>query len=171
MPSGGKRAGAGRKPKSLSEKLLDGNPGKREIKINKFPVKNSIISVKKCAKNIPEYIDMAAKEGGDELPAASDIFKFISDFAVSSGCENLIASFLLEDFAFLRRSYLECEYMNKKLGRIVSKKRSPYTVMALDYHKAMMSVYNQIWNIISRNTETKYESKNDFFEMLQNRGF
>ena len=171
MPRGGKRPGAGRKPKALSEKLLDGNPGKREIKVNKFPGKNNKKNGRRKSNDIPEYIDMAAKEGGEPLPSAGDIFKFISEFVSESGCRELVAPFLLEDFAFLRRSYLECEYMNKKLGRILSKKRSPYMLMALDYHKAMMSVYNQIWNIISRNSETKYETGNDFFELLTNRGF
>jgi len=169
--TGGKRTGSGRKPKALKEKILDGNPGKREIKVNKFPEKNNKKTRAKQKNDIPEYIDMAAKEGGKPLPSASDIFKLISDFITASGCRDLISPFLLEDFAFLRRSYLECEYMNKKLGRILSKKRSPYVLMALDYHKAMISVYDQIWNIVSRNSETKYESKNDFFDLLTKRGF
>ena len=61
--------------------------------------------------------------------------------------------------------------MNRKLGRIASGKRSPYVNMALDYQKAMMAVYNQIWLIIARNCEEQYEGKNEFLEMLRNRGF
>ena len=171
MPRGGKRTGAGRKPKALAEKILDGNPGKRDIKINKFAGKTTAEVNKKQDDYIPEYIDMVAKECGEQLPTANEILKFILDFTKSAGCEKLIAPFLLEDFAFLRRSYLECEYMNKCLGRIASKKRSPYVVMAIDYHKEMMSVWNNIWSIVSKNTETNYESKNDFLEMLTKRGY
>lgn len=171
MPKGGHRTNAGRKPKALTEKLLDGNPGRRDIKVNKFKPYCFEANNAKNHINLPEYIDMVSKEGGDTLPKAGEIYCFIAEFLKSSGCEHLIADFLLEDFAFLRRAYLECEYMNKKMGRIASQKRSPYVVMAIDYHKEMMSVYSQIWNVISKNSEANYESKNNFFEMLTNRGF
>jgi hypothetical protein len=109
--------------------------------------------------------------GGDVLPPASEIYKMLADWIDGSGCGELVAPNLIEDFAFLRRAYLECEYMNRRLGRIASGKRSPYVNMALDYQKAMMAVYNQIWLIVSQNCETKYEGKNEFLEMLKNRGF
>ena len=120
---------------------------------------------------MPSFLDIAAKEGGDILPSAREIYTLLSDFVESSGCSEFVAPILIEDFAFLRRGYLECEFMNRKMGRIASGKRSPYVNMALDYQKAMMAVYNQIWLIISRNCEEKYEGKNEFLEMLRNRGF
>ena len=92
-------------------------------------------------------------------------------FIENAGCTEFVAPILIEDFSFLRRGYLECEYMNRKMGRIAGGKRSPYVNMALDYQKAMMAVYNQIWLIIARNCETQYEGKNEFLEMLRNRGF
>jgi len=61
--------------------------------------------------------------------------------------------------------------MNRKLGRIASGKRSPYVNMALDYQKAMMAVYNQIWLIVSQNSQAKVEGKNEFLNLLMNRGF
>ena len=120
---------------------------------------------------MPSYLDITAKEGGDVLPPASEIYKMLNDFIAGSGCSEYIAPNLVEDFAFLRRGYLEAEYMNRKLGRIASGKRSPYVNIALDYHKAMMVVYNQIWLIISRNCDEKYDGKNEFLQMLKNRGF
>jgi hypothetical protein len=171
MPSGGFRIGAGRKPKALAEKLFDGNPGKREIRVNKFNPENGIESGQEYEENIPEYIDIATKEGGNMIPGSTEIYIYLLDYIKKSGCRNLIADFLIEDFAVLRRSYLECEYMNKTLGRIYSKKRSPYVDMAIAYHKEMMAVYSQIWNIISRNSERRYESQNEFFEFLTDGGF
>jgi hypothetical protein len=61
--------------------------------------------------------------------------------------------------------------MNRKLGRIASGKRSPYVNMALDYQKAMMAVYNQIWMIVSQNSQASVEGKNEFLSALLNRGF
>jgi len=36
MPSGGYRPGAGRPKKALADKVLEGNPGKRELKVVQF---------------------------------------------------------------------------------------------------------------------------------------
>lgn len=176
MPRGGARPGAGRPKKPLADKIIDGNPGKRELTKLKFSGdKKSKTGFEKNSdtqkSKMPSYLDMVAKEGGDVLPPASEIYKMLADWIDGSGCTEFIAPNLIEDFAFLRRAYLECEYMNRKLGRIASGKRSPYVNMALDYQKAMMAVYNQIWLIISRNCEEKYEGKNEFLEMLTNRGF
>ena len=182
MPRGGARPGAGRPKKPLADKIIEGNPGKRELTKLKFPgngkqelgfEKNSNTQKSKpgAAFRLPSYLDMVAKEGGDVLPPASEIYRMLADWIAGAGCLEFVAPNLVEDFAFLRRAYLECEYMNRRLGRIASGKRSPYVNMALDYQKAMMAVYNQIWLIVSQNCETKYEGKNEFLEMLKNRGF
>jgi len=182
VPRGGARPGAGRPKKPLADKIIEGNPGKRDLTKLKFPAdeksnagfeKNSKPQKSKpgATARLPSYLDMVAKEGGDVLPPASEIYKMLWDWIAGAGCSDFVAPNLVEDFAFLRRAYLECEYMNRKLGRIASGKRSPYVNMALDYQKAMMAVYNQIWLIVSQNCETKYEGKNEFLEMLKNRGF
>ena len=184
MPRGGARPGAGRPKKPLNEKLLEGNPGRRDMTVLKFPpseikekhsgggvLENPGGNQKNQKSKMPSFLDLAAKEGGEVLPAATEIYTLLSEFVDSAGCAEFVAPILIEDFAFLRRAYLECEFMNRKLGRIADGKRSPYVNMALDYQKAMMAVYNQIWLIISRNCEEQYEGKNEFLEMLKNRGF
>jgi hypothetical protein len=180
MPRGGARPGAGRPKKPLSDKVLEGNPGKREITVVQFDGKNAqaqnnsnseIQRKNSKPRGMPSYLDMVAKEGGDVLPPASEIFTLLTKWVASSGCEAIVAPSLIEDFAFLRRGYLECEYMNRKLGRIAGGKRSPYVNMALDYQKAMMAVFDKIWLIVSQNCETKFESKNEFLTILMNRGF
>ncbi len=178
MPRGGARPGAGRPKKALADKVLEGNPGKRELTVVQFDEdkkskKNNSNSngIQRTPRGMPSYLDMVAKEGGDVLPPAGEIFGMLSDWVESSGCGDIVAPNLIEDFAFLRRAYLECEYMNRKLGRIASGKRSPYVNMALDYQKAMMAVYNNIWLIVSQNSQAKFEGKNEFLNMLMNRGF
>ena len=184
MPRGGARPGAGRPKKPLSDKVLEGNPGKRELTIVQFDegksaieknsnsgVQSDIQRKNHTPRGMPSYLDMVAKEGGDTLPPASEIYAMLTAWIARAGCADLVGPSLVEDFAFLRRGYLECEYMNRKLGRIASGKRSPYVNMALDYQKAMMTVYNQIWLIVSQNCETKYEGKNEFLQMLINRNF
>jgi len=119
----------------------------------------------------PKYLDIAAVEGGDVLPSAGEIYIMLANYVEQAGCTEFVAPSLLEDFAFLRRSFLECEYMNKKHGRIAKGKRSPYVQMSIDYAKAAQQFYAQIWSIVSQNSTTKYDGKNEFLHFLQNRGF
>jgi len=190
MPRGGARPGAGRPKKPLNEKILEGNPGRRDLTILKFRPENNQTGAPPqgnseqsndnqknqrakpgAASRLPSYLEIAAKEGGDILPPAGEIYTLLSDFIESAGCTEFVAPILIEDFAFLRRAYLECEFMNRKMGRIAGGKRSPYVNMALDYQKAMMAVYNQIWTIVSQNSQAAVEGKNEFLSMLMNRGF
>jgi len=173
MPSGGARPGAGRPRKALGENLLEGNPGKRPIKVLKFQGEEQPKPDKPKSKKpeIPSYLDIVAKEGGDMLPAASEIYKTLSEWIAKAGCTDFVAPNLVEDFALLRRGYLETEYMNKRMGRIAGGKRSPYVGMAIDYLKASMSVFNTIWNAVARNCEEPLEGKGGFLEALANRGY
>ena len=181
MGKRGPQPGSGGRPKKpVAEKIIEGNPGKRELTVVKFdggekpkPKKTDTAQTQKSSapRGMPSYLDIAAKEGGDVLPSAGEIFRILSDWVEASGCGDIVSPNLLEDFAFLRRGYLECEYMNRKLGRIASGKRSPYVNMALDYQKAMMAVYNQIWSIVSQNSQESVEGRNEFIDMLMNRGF
>ena len=175
MGKRGPKPGTGGRPrKPLAEKIIEGNPGKRELTKLQIPSQGEKAQSKSKSKpmaGLPSYLDMVAKEGGDALPSVGGIYTILTDWIEGAGCGNLVSPNLIEDFAFLRRGYLECEYMNRKLGRIASGKRSPYVNMAIDYHKQMMVVYNQIWVIVSRNCEEKVEGKNAFLELLANRGF
>ena len=165
MGKRGPQPGSGGRPKKpLAEKIIEGNPGKRELSTLK-------IAPLPAAAEPPEFLKQCGREDDGTLPAATDIYSCLIDFIKAAGCENLIAPILIEDFAHLRRAYLECEYMNRKMGRIASGKRSPYVQMAVDYSKQAMAIFDRIWNIISQNSEQPYEGKNDFLTLLTQRGF
>ena len=172
MSWGGARTGAGRPKKPLADKIIEGNPGKREITVLKFKNQDEKDKLEKTKDfKIPAFLEQDGKESDEILPSASELYRLLKEFIVASGCENLIAPNLIEDFAHLRRSYLECEYMNRKLGRIANGKRSPYVTMAVDYSKQAMSIFDRMWNIMAQNSEQPYEGKNEFLNMLTNRGF
>ena len=52
---GGKRAGSGRKPKPLAEKLLDGNPSKRKPVVVNLPTENGDDIPRKCPESLEEF--------------------------------------------------------------------------------------------------------------------
>jgi len=185
MPSGGKRPGAGRPRKPLSVRIgedLD-TVSHRKPKVLDFPPENQNnqkIQKSKIQNNhnskppLPSFLDMASKEGDDSLPSASDIYTQTRDWVIGAGCEKFVPPQLIEDFAFTRRSYLECEYMNKKLGRVLAGgKPSPYIRAALEYAKQATAFYREIWAIVAQNSTKDFNGNgsNAFLEMLTNRGF
>jgi hypothetical protein len=80
--------------------------------------------MKQLKNRAPQYLAHDGKEGGEELPAAADIYAVLSDFLRRVKVLDKVAPNLIEDFAFMRRSYLECEYMNRTYGRITHGQRS-----------------------------------------------
>ena len=187
MPSGGKRPGAGRPRKPLSARIDEGLDGvsHRKPKVLDFPPENQKNQNEKSksksnSKNqkskpaLPNFLDMTSKEGDDSLPTASQIYQQTLDWIIGAGCEKFVPPQLIEDFAFTRRSYLECEYMNKKLGRVLQGgKPSPYVKSALEYMKQATAFYREIWAIVAQNSTKDFtgNGSNAFLDLLTNRGF
>jgi hypothetical protein len=152
MPRGGARPGAGRKPKPLADKIFEGNPGKRPLRVTEFygiPANGELTP--------PDFLKIASKEAAENYPTADQIFIKISEWLKTTGCAHLISPTLIEDFAINRRGYFECEYMNKRLGRITGGKRSPYIDMMATYAGLMRVAWDRIWNIVAQNTEKRFE--------------
>jgi len=153
MPRGGARPGSGRKKKPLAEKLLEGNPGRRPIKTVQFdgvPLAPEL--------EPPSFLSLASKETADNFPTAGEIFAELASWLQTTGCLHLISPTLIEDFCLNRRAYFECEYMNKRLGRIAGGRRSPYVDMAVQYAGLMRTAWDRIWSIISQNSEKSYNN-------------
>jgi len=180
MPSGGPRPNSGRPRKPVAEKVLEGNAGKRAITVLSFPENNQKPNnqkpINQKPKNQkpkpPDYLNQPGKEGDDLIPKAGAIYAALVDFIAGAGCLDYIPPPLIEDFAHLRRAYLEAESMNRRLGRIANGKRSPYVSISLDYQKASLAVFTQIWSIISESSTQVYDKdKNTFLSSLEKRGF
>ena len=183
MPSGGKRPGAGRPRKALSARVKEGidKVSHRKPKVLNFPDENqsdkSKINQKKSKtekSKLPSFLDMASKEGDDTLPSTSEIYNQTLAWLETTGCQRYVPPQLIEDFAFTRRSYLECEYMNKKLGRVLAGgKPSPYVRSSLEYMKQATVYFREIWAIVAQNSTKDFagNGSNAFLELLKNRGF
>ena len=153
MPRGGARKGAGRKKKPLAEKILEGNPGRRPLKVVEFygvPAEGNLTP--------PDFLKIASKETAENYPTADQIYTQVSEWLQGTGCAHLISPTLIEDFAINRRAFFETEYMNKWLGRIAGGKRSPYVDMAAQYYSMMRAAWDKIWAIVAQNSEKNYSS-------------
>jgi len=168
MPRGGARLGAGRKKKPLHDKLIEGNPGRRPLVTVQFNGAPAEVEM-----TPPAFMSLASKETAEAYPSAAEIYGDLGVWLETTGCLHLINPTLMEDFALNRRAFFECEYMNKRLGRIAGGRRSPYVDMAIMYNGLMRNAWDRIWAIVSQNSEKPYingaNSGEDVMELLLTR--
>ncbi|MCL2509429.1 MAG: hypothetical protein FWF05_09660 [Oscillospiraceae bacterium] len=165
MPSGGYRPGAGRPRKNPVDQQLEGKPAVGATP--KPPAK------KLASKNVmAEYFSMAMKECEKEVPAADILRTEIEDYIAARGCDGLVAPQTITDYVLNRQGFLACEAMNRKIGRMTKDlKLSPYVTAGQGYYKAMRDDFNLIMQIINRYSGSQNDEKNEFLNMLLNRGF
>ena len=165
MPSGGYRPGAGRPRKNPVDKKLEGKAA--------APQAPAPTPKKVQAPNVmAEYFSMALKECGKEVPSADALRAEIEGFIAARGCEGYVAPQTITDYVLNRQGFLACECMNRKIGRMTKDlKLSPYVTAGQGYYKAMQADFNLITQIINRYSSSQNEGKNEFLDMLMNRGF
>lgn len=131
MPSGGARPGAGRPKKSAAQKVLEGNLGKRPIEVV------DLADGVELPSEPPTYLSAKAKE----------IYRTVYAWLKSVGCTKGILPYNLEEYAFCKARWLECEEMNTKHGLLVKDPTngkampSPFVAMAQQYLKQT----NEVW--------------------------
>jgi phage terminase small subunit len=156
MASGGSRAGAGRPKKTVAEKILEGNPGKRPIHILDFGHKEELPEL---PENPPEYLSDDAKE----------IYKKVFEWLKRIGCTAGILPYNLEEYAFLRARWVAIEELNTKHGLLVKNPSngqaiaSPYVQMAHQYLKLTNEVWAKIYAVVRESKLKEYDgtSPND----------
>lgn len=146
---GGKRAGAGRKPKPLAEKMLDGNPGKRRPVVMNIPADGDF------STKAPEYLQEFPFFDGE--PSIDGIYEQTAEWLKHTGCLHLINPAFLTEYALLKTRWLECEWM---VGRqlILSVgggvEANPMAETGLKYLRAANEVWGRIWEIVAQNSAT-----------------
>lgn len=150
MPSGGARVGAGRKSKPAELKILEGNPGCREIKVLK------IVSPIEIPEKPPDYLVDEAKR----------VYTKTLEWLKSIGCSQGIMPYHLEEYAVNKAHWLECERAVTTRGVIMKDPTngkpivSPYVVAAQSYLKLTNDVWAKIYAVIRESKLTKWDDKN-----------
>lgn len=154
---GGYRANAGRKKKPVEQKLLEGNPGKRQIEVVDFGHSAVVLP-----SNPPEYLSEKAKE----------IYTNVYNWLVSIDCIKGILPYNLEEYAFCKARWLECEDMNTKHGLLVKDGNgkampSPFVGMAQQYLRQTNEVWNKIYMVIRETKLAKWDGTNPNDDILE----
>lgn len=158
MASGGARPGAGRPKKAVTQKILEGNPGKRPIEVVNFTTDNGL----ELPSEPPSYLSAKAKE----------IYKTVYAWLKSIGCTQGILPYNLEEYAFCKARWLECEEMNTKHGLLVKDQNgkpmpSPFVGMAQQYLKQTNEVWSKIYIVVRESKLSKWDETNPNDDIME----
>lgn len=167
MPRGGARKGAGRKPKSLSEKIAAGNPGKRPLTKVVF-TDDSYDSSKP-----PDYIDKMIYRRSEHVTTPKEIYENTVRFLEPSGCLYLIPDMMIMDFA-IAKYYLLLAQQEMTYSTIVGKNAktddieiTEYTEAMIKLQKNVLATWAPIWETVSRNSERVIDNpENDAMQIM-----
>ena len=163
------KVNAGRKSKGLAEKILEGNPGGRKLKVIDLPEASDLEGV-----DIPEpsaYIKSKQKATGEF--DAEKIYQYTYLWLKEKGCERLVSKHMIEQYAMSVSRLIQCEEAISEYG-FLSKHpttgqacASPFVAMAQNYQKQVNTIWYQIFQVVRENCSTEFNADEaDPMEML-----
>ena len=150
---GGARPGAGRKKRPLSEKLMEGNPGKRPNKVLGFA------EGLPAEVSPPEYLERFA--AFDIEPDMNEFYRNTVKWLERTGCLHLINPDFIAEYAILKTRWLECEFLVSNMfahGRLSM--AQPNADLGLRYLKQADVAWAKIWAIVAQNCEYNFGGEN-----------
>ena len=130
MPNGhgGSRPGSGQKKKPLADKMLDGNPGKRQLQVIEFKTSADLHGLP-----MPQPREMlsAVQKDGKPLVAAT-IYERTWAWLEQRGCAKIVSPQVLERYAMSAARWIQCETAITEYGFLAKHpttgKRDPITL-------------------------------------------
>jgi len=168
---GGARVGAGRKKKSLNEKILEGRLKKDDEILNYFE-KNGQELLENEAVVMPsvrDYLSEHQKDGTDF--EAANIFKETYEWLNKYGVAEIINPMLVEQYSLVTARYIQCEKAINTYGLIGKKNnnavQSPFVVMSQNYMKQSNLLWIEIFQIVKENSTLDVGKKNPEEDMME----
>ncbi len=157
---GGKRPGAGRKPKSLAQKIADGQISLEKVHPLDIPIGNDIPT-----QPIPKPDSyLSAKQAMDDQKfKAADIYRETMRWIYDRGCGHLVNHRLVETYADMFARFIQCSEAVSEYGFIGkhpttgSAIPSPFTQLEQQYQKQAFVIWSEIFEIIKTNCLKPYE--------------
>ena len=172
MGARGPRPGTGGRPKKpLSEKIIEGNPGKRKLTVLEF---DRPADLEGAEMPPPKEFLSAVQRDGSAL-SADEIYKEAWEWLNERGCSKFVSPALLERYAMSAARWIQCEQAVSKYGYLgkhsVSGQPipSPYVTMSQNYMKQTNRLWGEIFSIIRENCATEYKGaspQDDLMERL-----
>jgi len=162
---GGSRAGAGRKPKALSDKINQGAgamvlafPEPAEFKGEDVPPVKAFLK--------------ASQKSGVDL-CAEDVFRSTYLWLKERGCERFVNTQLIEQYAMSVSRWVQCETMISEYGFLGRHPTtgaatiSPYCTLSQNYLKQVNATWFQIYQIVKDNCSVEYGGANPHDNLME----
>lgn len=164
---GGVRVGAGRKAKALTDKISDG-VGATVMELPEPPSFEG-----EDVPPVKEYLKAKQKSGIDLC--AEDVYRETWNWLKERGCERLVSSQLLEQYAMSVSRWIQCEQCISDFGFLAKHPTtgnaiaSPYVAMSQQYMKQVNQIWYQIFQVVKENCSVEWQGntpQDDVMERL-----
>lgn len=166
---GGARVGSGQKKKALSDKLLEGNPGRRKLTVVEF---TDTADLQGEVMPPPREYLSAVQKNGKELLAA-DIYRTTWAWLNARGCATLIPAQLLEQYAMAVSRWIQCEECITEYGFLAKHPTtgnaipSPYVAMSQSFGKQANNLWFQIYQVVRENCASEFKGATPHDDMME----
>lgn len=163
---GGKRPGAGRKKKAVTEKAEAGNPGGRPLMVLDIPELEGAEMPK------PHDFLSAEQRDGNALQA-KEIYEETWEWLHRIGCSAAVSPQLLERYAMASARWIQCEEMTSKLGFLSKHPTtqkpipSPFINIGINYMNQATRLWNEIFQIVKENCSVDYSGPNPQEDLME----
>lgn len=157
---GGARVGAGKKRKSLEDKIIEGKATVDDI------ADNSNFEIPEPKK----YLSAEQKMGVDTHSA--EIYTATYEWLKARGCAELVNPQLIENYSQVVGRHIQCEEFLSQEGLLGSHPTtgeptvSPFVKMSLDYLKSANQLWYQIWQVAKENSIGVGDTASDAMEKI-----
>ena len=155
---GGARIGAGQKKKALSDKLVEGNPGKRKLTVTEFTDTADLQGEK--MPRVRDYL-AGGQTNGKELLAV-EVYERTWTWLHERGCAHLIPAQILEQYAMAISRWIQCEEAITEYGFLAKHPttgnaiQSPYVAMSQNFMSQTNRLWMEIYQIVKENCSSEY---------------
>ena len=163
---GGKRPGAGRKKKAVTEKAANGNPGGRPLQVLDIPDMEGV--------DMPKPHDFLSAEQRDGNPLqAEEIYEETWQWLKGHGCAQLVSSHMIERYAMCSARWIQCEEITNKLGFLSKHPTtqkpipSPFVNIGINYMNQANRLWNEIMQIVKENCSTDFSGPNPQDDLME----
>ena len=163
---GGKRTGAGRKPKAIKEKIEEGNPGGRRLAVLDIPEVEGVDMPK------PNEILSAQQRDGKDFQAKA-IYESTWEWLKKIGCHKAVSPQCIERDAMCAARWIQCEQMTNELGFLSKHPTtgkpipSPFINIGINYMNQAIRLWNEIYQIVKENCTVDYSGANPQDDLME----
>lgn len=152
---GGRRPGAGRPRKALSEKILEGNRGHEKLTKIKLPNMQAGDIKGEDMPPPSEYLLRMTKNTTENI--APNVYADTWRWLKEKGCDQLIKKEMIEQYALYIARWVQCEEGISTFGLLAKHPTtnapiaSPYVQMGLNFLKQANVIWGQIFQVVKEN--------------------